>query len=162
MSSWTSRNVPRGNYVLYNLGPDEPFGGGVPGVDFDPADSESTGQVMRFHVGRALAPDPTTPPAFLVLPAIVPLPSESVTRGLALIEEKMGMGYDGTGNPVEGPLEALLGTVDGGVPSAEKLWMQPVTENPLVGATEVWKIRNATGDAHPRHAHRGRFRGGQS
>jgi FtsP/CotA-like multicopper oxidase with cupredoxin domain len=28
-------NVPTGNYVLGNLGPDEPFGGGVPGVDFD-------------------------------------------------------------------------------------------------------------------------------
>ena len=144
-------NVPQGNHVLYNLGPDEPFGGGVPGVDFDPADSESTGHVMRFHVGPALALDPTTPPAFLVLPAIVPLPPESVTRGLALIE-KMGMGYDGTGNPVEGPLEALLGTVDGGVP-AEKLWIQPVTENPLVGATEVWEMYNTTGDAHPMHVH---------
>ena len=28
-------NVPVGNYVLGNVGPDEPFGGGVPGVDFD-------------------------------------------------------------------------------------------------------------------------------
>ena len=27
-------NVPAGNYVLGNVGPDEPFGGGVPGVDF--------------------------------------------------------------------------------------------------------------------------------
>ena len=29
-------NVAVGNYVLGNLGPDEPFGGGVPGVDFPP------------------------------------------------------------------------------------------------------------------------------
>ena len=28
-------NVPVGNYVLGNVGPDEPFGGGVPGEDFD-------------------------------------------------------------------------------------------------------------------------------
>ena len=28
-------NVPVGNYVLGNIGPDEPFGGGVPGADFD-------------------------------------------------------------------------------------------------------------------------------
>ena len=24
--------------MLLNIGPDEPFGGGIPGVDFDPAD----------------------------------------------------------------------------------------------------------------------------
>ena len=28
-------NVPVGNYVLGNVGPDEPFGGGIPGDDFD-------------------------------------------------------------------------------------------------------------------------------
>ena len=35
--------VPVGNYVLGNVGPDEPFGGGTPGVDFEPADPDSTG-----------------------------------------------------------------------------------------------------------------------
>src|SRR4030095_6886252 len=30
-------NVPRGNYILGNVGPDEPFGGGIPGTDFEPA-----------------------------------------------------------------------------------------------------------------------------
>ncbi len=47
-------NVPVGNYVLGNVGPDEPFGGGVPGVDFDPADPDSTGQVMQFRVVPAV------------------------------------------------------------------------------------------------------------
>jgi FtsP/CotA-like multicopper oxidase with cupredoxin domain len=28
-----------------------------------------------------------------------------------------------------------------------------VTENPAVGATEVWEIYNTTGDAHPMHVH---------
>ena len=86
----------------------------------------------------------TTPPANLVLPAIVPLPPETVTRPLALIE-KMGMGYDANGDPVEGPVEALLGTVGPDAIDAtiapgvwtERKWMEPVTENPLVGATEV-------------------------
>jgi len=36
---------------LINEGPDEPFGGGVPGTDFDPADPGTTGQVMKFVVG---------------------------------------------------------------------------------------------------------------
>ncbi len=30
---------------------------------------------------------------------------------------------------------------------------QPVTENPAVGATEVWEFYNATDDGHPMHVH---------
>ena len=51
-------NIPvdtEDNFV--NLGPDEPFGGGVPGIDFDPADPDSTGQVMQFRVKAATSPD---------------------------------------------------------------------------------------------------------
>ena len=55
-------NVAPGSYILGNVGPDEPFGGGIPGTDFDPADADSTGQVMEFRVVPALAADPTTPP----------------------------------------------------------------------------------------------------
>jgi FtsP/CotA-like multicopper oxidase with cupredoxin domain len=152
-------NVPLGNYVLGNVGPDAPFGG----LPIDPtelADPASTGQVMEFRVVPAVAPDPTTPPQFLVLPAVLPLPVETVTRPLALIE-KMGMGYDASGMMVEGPVEALLGTVgpdsiDPSIPAgvwAERKWMDPVTENPAVGATEVWEFYNTTGDAHPMHVH---------
>nr|WP_276602778.1 multicopper oxidase domain-containing protein [Nannocystis pusilla] len=32
-------------------------------------------------------------------------------------------------------------------------WDDAVTENPAVGATEVWEFYNATGDAHPMHIH---------
>jgi FtsP/CotA-like multicopper oxidase with cupredoxin domain len=153
-------NVRPGAYVLGNVGPDEPFGGGEPGEDFEPADEDTTGQVMQFRVRRLMGADRTTPPRFLVLPAIEPLPSESVTRPLALIE-KMGMGCDADGNAVEGPVEALLGTVgpdgiDEGTSAGvwtERKWMEPVTENPAVGATEVWEMYNTTGDAHPMHVH---------
>ncbi len=31
--------------------------------------------------------------------------------------------------------------------------MDPVTENPAVGATEVWEYYNASADAHPMHIH---------
>ena len=150
-------NVPVGNYLLGNVGPDEPFGGGTPGLDFDPADPASTGQVMEFRVAPVVGLDLTTPPQFLQLPAITPLPTESVTRPLALIE-KAEVGEDAEENEVEGPVEALLGTVAGNpnlVPGiwTERLWMDPVTENPALGATEVWEIYNATGDAHPMHIH---------
>jgi FtsP/CotA-like multicopper oxidase with cupredoxin domain len=103
-------NVPVGNYVLANVGPDEPFGGGIPGLDFDVADPASTGQVMEFRVVPAVAPDPTTPPMFLQLPAITPLPPETFTRPLALLEEAE-FGFDAEENEVEGPVEAVLGTV---------------------------------------------------
>ena len=33
------------------------------------------------------------------------------------------------------------------------MWMDPVTENPAVGATEVWEFYNTTADAHPMHVH---------
>ena len=144
-------DVPVGNHVLGNVGPDEPFGGGVPGVDFEPADPGSTGQVRQFRVVPADAPHDSTPPQFLQLPPLAALPAETVTRPLALIE-KMGMGFDAEGNELEGPVEALLGNVVGGV-AEEKLWMDPVTENPAVGATEVWEMYNTTGDAHPMHVH---------
>lgn len=64
----------------------------------------------------------------------------------------MGMGRDADGDEVEGPLEALLGTVEDGI-AVEKKWMDPVTENPAVDATEVWEFYNTTGDAHPMHVH---------
>jgi FtsP/CotA-like multicopper oxidase with cupredoxin domain len=144
-------NVPVGNYVLGNVGPDEPFGGGVPGSDFPVADPGSTGQVMQFRVVPAIGLDPTTPPQFLVLPPIAPLPPETVTRPLALIEE---MSEDFA----DAPAEALLGAVAGSPNAApgvwtKRMWMDPVTENPALGATEVWEFYNATEDAHPMHIH---------
>jgi FtsP/CotA-like multicopper oxidase with cupredoxin domain len=58
----------------------------------------------------------------------------------------------------DAPAEALLGTVTGDPNIApgvwvERVWMDPVTENPAVGSTEVWELYNATGDAHPMHIH---------
>jgi FtsP/CotA-like multicopper oxidase with cupredoxin domain len=144
-------NVPVGNYVLGNVGPDEPFGGGEPPGDFDLADPETTGQVMEFRVVPAVAPDPTTPPRFLRLPAIAPLPAATVTRRLALLEELSAF-FD------DAPAEALLGTVAGNPNVApgvwtRRLWADPETENPAVGATEVWEMYNASADAHPMHVH---------
>jgi spore coat protein A len=144
-------NVTVGNYVLGNVGPDEPFGGGAPDEDFEVADPASTGQVMQFRVVPATKVDDSTPPEYLQLPAITPLPAETTTRRLALVE-MVGIGNDADGDEVEGPLEALLGNVVEGV-AVERTWMEPVTENPGVDATEVWELYNTTGDAHPMHIH---------
>src|SRR3990172_2268780 len=68
---------------------------------------------------------------------------------------------DNPGGFIEGPVEALLGTVgpdsiNGATPPGvwtERKWMEAVTENPAAGATEVWEMYNTTGDAHPMHIH---------
>ena len=144
-------NVPLGDHILGNVGPDEPFGGGEPGDDFDLADPESTGQVLQFRVRPmpAGAVDPTTPPQFLTLPPIAPLSGGTVRR-LALLEE-MSTVHDG-------PAAAVLGVVHGDPGQEEAhgmavMWSAPVTENPEPGAVEVWEFYNGTADAHPMHIH---------
>ena len=138
-------NVPVGDYVLGNLGPDEPYGGGEPVTDFDVADPATTGQILQFRVVPAVGADPTTPPQFLQLPAITPLPVETNTRPLALME-MMSMVHDG-------PAEAMLGNVDAAACQCTRCGPNRITENPTVGDTEVWEFYNFTADAHPMHVH---------
>jgi spore coat protein A len=38
-----------------------------------------------------------------------------------------------------------------------KRWMDPVSENPTLGSTEIWTIVNGTDDSHPIHLHLVRF-----
>jgi spore coat protein A, manganese oxidase len=142
-------HVPQGDFVLGNLGPDEPFGGGTPNVDFDAADPNSTGQVLEFRVRPALSVDTTTPPRFLTLPPITALPAETSTRRLALVEKGEvipEIGFDG-------PIEAMLGNVDEDGNAVPMMWIDEVSENPELGATEMWEFFNLTADAHPMHVH---------
>lgn len=144
-------HVPLGSFVLANVGPDEPFGGGVPGIDFPVADPASTGQIMEFKVVPASSADCSTPPQYLAMPAIKHLPPEKNIRRVALLEQ-LSEFFD------DAPAMALLGNVDGN-PNVEsgvyfaQLWNDPVSENPSVGVTEVWEIYNTTEDAHPIHLH---------
>jgi spore coat protein A len=149
--------------ILRNLGPDEPFGGGEPPGDFDPADPETTGQVMQFRVVPATGPDTSTPPDRLRLPGIAPLPEPTNSRQVSLNEvdsETVLVSTDAHGNVVLdceggepfGPKAALLGTLAGGA-GVPLNWDDPITENPVVGATEVWELHNFTEDAHPIHIH---------
>jgi FtsP/CotA-like multicopper oxidase with cupredoxin domain len=144
-------NVALGNHILTNLGPDEPFGGGAPGVDFDPADPATTGQVMQFRVGPASNPDTTTLPNALVLPAFTPLGTETYLRQLSLNE------LDSETLPETGPMEAQLGTLNPDGTGNPLMYMEPVTENPALGSTEIWEMHNFTADAHPIHIHQVQF-----
>jgi spore coat protein A, manganese oxidase len=153
-------NIPVGTkIVLQNLGPDEPFGGD----EFEPADPDTTGQVMQFRVVPATSRDTSTPPNQLVLPAPPPLPAATTTRQVSLNEEDSrtvrvredeneNVVLDCEGGEPFGPRFALLGTVAGGA-GVSLRWDDAITENPTVGATEVWELYNFTADAHPIHIH---------
>jgi spore coat protein A len=142
--------LPEGTAVyLINEGPDEPFGGGEPPGDFDAADPETTGQVMKFVVGPPGRPDSSVPPADLVLPAHPGQPPESRVRRLSLNEVMSSV--------IDGPIMAMLGTVDGGGQPNPLGWADPVTEDPALGSTELWELHNFTVDAHPVHLHQVQF-----
>ena len=68
------------------MGPDEPYQGGVPGVDIDLADPDTTGQVMQFRVVPPAGADTSTPPSRLVLPAIARLGEATDARRVSLNE----------------------------------------------------------------------------
>jgi FtsP/CotA-like multicopper oxidase with cupredoxin domain len=143
--------APGTEIILQNIGPDEPFGGGLPGIDFLSADPDTTGQVMKFRVVPLTAADTSTPPNLLGLPALVGLGDASNTRQLSLNEE------DSAVLTGEGPRAALLGTLDNEGEAIHRTWDDPITENPALGATEVWEIYNFTEDAHPIHIHEVQF-----
>jgi bilirubin oxidase len=164
--------VPIGSQIiLRNLGPDEPFGEGLPDIDFEPSDPGSTGLVMQFRVVRSPYVDTSTPPQSLTLPLRVPLPAASVTRDLSLNEIdsrtvrviSRGHGHaiqaacDDSESEPFGPAAALLGSVDANGAGQPLEWHAAITENPQAGDTEIWAIHNFTEDAHPIHIHQVMF-----
>jgi FtsP/CotA-like multicopper oxidase with cupredoxin domain len=119
-----------------------------------PADPATVGQIMQFRVNLPLSGvdttfNPALPGATLrggtgQSAAVTKLANglgglgASVTpdvRRQLTLNEVMGMG---------GPLEVLLNN---------SKWGANVSEQPTVGATEVWEIVNLTADAHPIHLH---------
>jgi bilirubin oxidase len=137
--------------VLQNIGPDEPFGGGVPGVDFPIADPDTTGQVMQFRIVPLTASDASTPPDELVLPDLTPLGPADLTRQVSLNEKTAALPN------FDGPVEAKLGIVDENGVNIPLDWENPMTETPELHAIETWEIHNFTEDAHPIHIHEVQF-----
>ena len=169
--------VPVGTTItLLNIGPDSPFGGGQPDVDFPPADPQTTGAVMQFRVRSSRSADTSLPPDQWPTLSMPPLPSTARRRRVSLNEldsatVNVVANPDGTfavpireprvcGDPAAvpfGPTVGLLGTVNTDGTGHPLAWMDPLTENPGIG-TEVWEIRNFTADAHPIHVHQTQFR----
>jgi spore coat protein A len=138
---------------LINEGPDEPFGGGVVETDFPAADPGTTGQVMKLVVVPLRRRDHSLDPAGAEfrLPHLRPLGRANTTRQVSLNEEmSMFPGF-------EGPIAAMLGVFDRAGKPAPLHWDDPITENPALGAVEIWEIHNFTEDAHPIHIHQVQF-----
>jgi spore coat protein A len=161
---------------LINEGPDEPFGGGNPGEDFDFSDPGTTGQVMKFVVGPRTTPDRSVPPESLNLPKFKPLgESKRSPRKLSLNEDVSATVCvqaqpDGSfvvpivevpcasPNAVPfGPTSARLGTLNANGFPVPREWMDKITEKPFFNSTEIWEIYNFTADAHPIHVHQVQF-----
>jgi FtsP/CotA-like multicopper oxidase with cupredoxin domain len=138
--------LPEGTELfLINEGPDEPFGGGQPGTDFEPADPGTTGQVMKFIVGRCASSDTSVAPANLPLPGFARLGAASTTRRLSLNEMSSEF--------FDAPVMGMLGTLHADGTANPLGWGDALTEHPAVGATEIWELHNFTEDAHPIHVH---------
>jgi spore coat protein A len=153
--------------ILYSDAP-APFPMGDPRNDYFPGAPKNptittpgygpnTRQILRFNVVPATSADPPlaiTPSTdltpgldpFLVPSTTAPLPPPAgvPVRILTLNET-----FD-----VFGRLIQLLGT---NTPLAKgtfgRAYMDPATETPTRGTTEVWQIVNATADTHPIHFH---------
>jgi spore coat protein A len=148
---------------MINEGPDEPFGGGMGGEEFEYADPETTGQVMKFVIGPLLGPDTSVPMVGLVLPRFFPLgPSDNVRQvtlneaesaTVLVSEEDESIVLDCDDGSPFGPTQALLGTLNPDGTSVSRLWSDAITETPALNATETWEIYNFTVDAHPIHLH---------
>ena len=91
--------------------------------------------VMLFKVAtRTHGRDTTTVPSRLPAAPVLRQRDATTVRDLVLIENASAQD-----NPIEGLISAH--------------WMDPVTETPRAGTTEIWRIINTTGDAHPIHVH---------
>ncbi|HET6161779.1 MAG TPA: multicopper oxidase [Dongiaceae bacterium] len=132
---------------VINEGPDEPFGGGAPETDFAAADPGTTGQVMKLVIVPLASQDESHDPASTKfrLPTVEQLGPPTVTRQVSLNEE--------VSTVFDGPIAALLGTLDQSGAAIPLDWAAPITENPRFNAVEMWELHNFTEDAHPIHIH---------
>ena len=118
------------------------------------ANPRTTGQIMAFRVSVPLSAAPDVPLAPTLRDAPVAPTVEQVgtvdrTRKLPLFE---GVNSYGRLEPMLGVAEP---TTDVGrfEVNGTLSWDDVITENPMVGDTEVWEIYNSTADAHPIHLH---------
>jgi spore coat protein A, manganese oxidase len=141
--------------IMENIGGDAPFGGDF-GDDLTEEDlfpNRQTNRIMAFDVTASMSgvEDLFSAGVIAMSPTAYSGNTNTVDeiRRVALFE----------GKDEYGRLQPLLGTAGPTVDASETTvngaigWHSPATERPIVNATEIWEIYNATGDAHPIHLH---------
>jgi len=94
---------------------------------------------LQFRVsGKATAAAPAVPK---MLRSVARTPESEATKTRELLLEE-------TVDPADNPTLMLLNRTR---------WSAPVTENPMLGSTEIWSLVNGTDDSHPIHLHLVRF-----
>jgi spore coat protein A len=95
--------------------------------------------MMQLRVGRTKVADESSLPSRLRTVIRIPESSAVKTRVLTIDEYH---------NAAGDAMQMLLN---------KSHWNMPVTENPVLGTTEIWTILNPTEDSHPIHLHLVRF-----
>jgi spore coat protein A len=95
--------------------------------------------VMQFRVASGRVSDPFHLPATLRAVSRLPEISSARIRQLTLADYQNRLGRSSV---------MLLNGMH---------WNMPVTENPVLGSTEIWSFINLTDDSHPIHLHMVRF-----
>lgn len=126
-------SAARGKQVLLLNSAPTPFPAG------SAPNPRTTGRVMAFRVGTGSAKDASRIPDKLRPEPLPRLAPTAPARQLVLLE----------GEDEHGRLKTQLGTVRQGAMN----WHDPVTEDPLLDAVEVWEFFNTTPDTHPMHVH---------
>ncbi|MEV6319432.1 multicopper oxidase domain-containing protein [Streptomyces sp. NPDC051776] len=140
-----SKVAPGTDIYMINEGPDGPLSSG-----FTPADTNTTGQIMKFSVVPLRNADTSLPVSQLKLPPVKPIPTPAKTRRLSVDE------IDSTTNG-NIPVMMVLGVVNSDGTPHELMWSDSITETPTEGISELWEINNFTSEAHPIHVHQTMF-----
>ncbi len=143
--------VPVGTELfLINEGPDEPFGGGVPGTvrgsrNDRPGDASSWWSALA---SRDTSHDPArlTLPAFKAAGPAQPHAAGVTQRGSQHIPRLRRPRCSSAWHTRRRP--AI---------QSRKAGTDPITENPALNSIEIWEMYNFTEDAHPIHIHEVQF-----
>jgi spore coat protein A len=157
------------NVILYSDAPapfpdgdplNDYYPGGPAPVQTTPGFGPNSRQILRFNVMPATSKDaPLKITAHTSLtagndPLPVPLGVTALPPGVTVRPLTLNETFDGYGRLIQMlGTNAQTGTDPSGNPLFGKAYMDPATETPKAGATEVWQIANLTGDTHPIHFH---------
>jgi FtsP/CotA-like multicopper oxidase with cupredoxin domain len=136
-------NVAIGTRIVMTNDAPAPF---PSGTLFTDSRADTVMNVMQFRVTLpydVLVPNPPLPATLTpIAPGVAP--AGTPVRSLFLNEQAV------IGGPYNDVVERVM--------LCNREMLYPATEQPQVGATEIWEIANTTGDTHPIHLHLVQFR----